>query len=293
MAAELDMETVRRALPPRTAQAHKGDFGHLFVLAGSRGFTGAAKLVCMAAYRSGAGLVTLGIPSTLADAVAASLLETMSLPLPATETETFAGAALEPALAFAANKQAVVLGPGLSRHPETTAFVHGLVRRCSVPFLVDADGLNALSEQPEVLNDKNAPCVLTPHPGEMARLLKTTVRAVQEDREGAATTLSEKHDCVVVLKGFRTVVACPVKGVCVNPTGNSGLGTGGTGDVLSGIIGGLMAQGADGFDAACAGVYIHGRAGDIAASLLTPRALIAGDVIDALPDAWKELEGEA
>lgn len=290
MAVELDQDTVRRLLPPRTAQAHKGSFGHLFVLAGSRGFTGAAKLVCMAAYRSGAGLVTLGIPSSLADAMAASLLETMSLPLPATETETFASAALEPAVAFAANKQAVVLGPGLSRHPETTAFVHGLVRKCTVPLLIDADGLNALSERPEALNAKSAPCVLTPHPGEMARLLKTTVRAVQEDREGAAAMLSEKHDCVVVLKGHRTVVACPMRGVRVNPTGNSGLGSGGTGDVLSGIIGALMAQGMDGFDAACSGVYVHGRAGDIAAELLTPRSMMAGDVIDALPDAWKELE---
>ena len=290
MALEMDKEMVRRLLPARTPQMHKGDFGHLFVLAGSCGFTGAAKLVCNAAYRSGVGLVTLGIPSTLAGAMTASLVETMLLPLPATETETFASGALEPALAFAANKDAVVLGPGLSRHPETAAFVHGLVRRCPVPLLIDADGLNALSVRMEALDEKGVPCVLTPHPGEMARLLKTTVRAVQEDREGAAAMLAGKHDCVVVLKGYRTVVACPVRGIHVNTTGNSGLGTGGAGDVLSGIIGSLMAQGMDGFDAACAGVYVHGLAGDIAAELLTPRAMMASDVIDALPDAWKQLE---
>lgn len=290
MISELDAAIVRALLPPRAETAHKGAFGHLFVLAGSRGFTGAARLVCMAAYRSGTGLVTIGVPHTLADIVAAALVETMSLPLPATDTETFAAEALEPALAFAGDKQAVVIGPGLSRHPETTVFVHGLVRRCAVPLLVDADGLNAVSERPAALEERTTPCVLTPHPGEMARLIGCDTRVVQADREGVACDFAVKRRCVVVLKGHRTVVASPDGEVMRNPTGNSGMATGGSGDVLSGVIGGLMAQGLAPFDAALAGVYAHGLAGDIAADRMTPRALIASDIIEALPEAWRRLE---
>jgi len=290
MATEIDIALARGLVPQRPADGHKGTFGHVFVLAGSRGFTGAAKMACEAAARSGAGLVTAGVPRPLADVVAASLIETMSLPLPATDAESFALDALAPALEFAGTKQAVVLGPGLSQHADTRAFVVEFLRQCTVPTLVDADGLNALSADPAALDTQAGSRVLTPHPGEMARLIGGKSSDVQRDREGAARAFAEHHGCALVLKGHRTVVADPDGDVRVNTTGNSGLASGGTGDVLSGLVGGLMAQGMAGFDAATLGVYLHGLAGDLAAQAKTERGMIASDVIDAIPAAWRVVE---
>ncbi len=290
MATELTKEQVKALVPLRPEDGHKGTFGHLFVLAGSRGFTGAAKLTCEAAGRSGVGLVTVGVPHPLGDVVAAGLTEAMSLRLRATQGESFSQEALEPALDFAANKDAAVLGPGISQHSDTAAFVHGFVARCPVPFLVDADGLNALSDNPSVIEKAVAPCVLTPHPGEMARLTSANTRDVQADRVGIAARFASARGCVVVLKGHRTVIAAPDGRAVLNPTGNEGMATGGTGDVLSGLVGGLLAQGMDAFEAACLGVYVHGLAGDFAAERFTARGMVAGDVVHALPDAWKALQ---
>ncbi len=290
MTQELSAQMVGSLLPARPPEGHKGAFGHVFILAGSRGFTGAAKLAAEAASRSGVGLVTAGVPQPLGDVVAAGLLEAMTLPLPFTGGETLAYAALAPALAFADTKQAVVLGPGLSLHPDTRRFVEEFVRRCAAPLLIDADGLNALSRDLSPLDAPENVRVLTPHPGEMARLTGTTPTQVQKDREGIALRFAERHRCVLVLKGHRTVVAEPGGSCCVNPTGNSGMGTGGTGDVLSGLIGGLLAQGMSAFDAARIGVYVHGLAGDIAAEEMTQRGMIARDVVNAIPRAWRLLE---
>ena len=236
------------------------------------------------------GLVTVGIPRPLGDVVAASLLECMSLALPATDTESFSRAAIEPAFEFAADKDAVVLGPGVGRAPETADLVLALVERCSAPMLIDADGLNNLSAKPEVLQEATAQAVVTPHPGEMARLAGLATQDVQRDRESVAAAFAAKHGCVVVLKGHRTVVAGADGRMHVNPTGNSGMATGGTGDVLSGLIGGLLAQGMPPYDAALVGVYLHGLAGDIAAEAMTERGMIAGDVVQALGRAWRQLE---
>jgi NAD(P)H-hydrate epimerase len=290
MPESLTLEQARAWLPPRPEDGHKGTFGHLFVLAGSRGFTGAAKLVCEAAGRSGVGLVTLGLPFPLADILAVSLTETMTLRLPSTESESFSHDAVEPALEFARGKQAVVLGPGLSRHAETEAFVHDFVVTCPVPLLIDADALNALNQNPGVLSERTAPTVLTPHPGEMAGLLGSSVAEVQSDREQAAQRLAQDTRAVVVLKGHRSLVADSDGGFRVNSTGNHGLGTGGAGDVLAGLLGGLLAQRMPAFEAACLGVWAHGRAGDIAAERMTARGMIASDVIAALPEVWRELE---
>jgi NAD(P)H-hydrate epimerase len=184
----------------------------------------------------------------------------------------------------------VAIGPGISRHPETTVFVHGFIRGCPVPFLVDADGLNALSENTDTLGERVSPCVLTPHPGEMGRLTGRPVLEVQAAREEAAAEFAQTHGCVVVLKGQGTVVANP-RGHCfTNTTGGHGLATGGTGDVLTGIIGGLLAQGIAPLDAARLGVFVHGLAGDLAAADKTARAMVAGDVIEALPRAWRVIE---
>ena len=292
MIKTITLEYARSLVPKRPDSGHKGTFGHLFVLAGSRGFTGAAKLTCEAAYRSGVGLVTAGICRPLADILACAMTEVMTLPLPATDAETLAAAAVEPALEFAGSKEAVVLGPGLSRHPETHAFILRFVRECPVPMLIDADGLNCLSEDMSALNDPPAARVLTPHPGEMARLTGLPIRDIQKNRTGTAAALAKKHGCLVVLKGQGTVVAAPGADVLVNSTGNSGLAKGGTGDVLSGIIGGLMAQGMAARAAAALGVCLHGAAGDIASEELTQRAMMASDVIEALPEAWREFDAE-
>lgn len=284
-------------LPARPPDAHKGTFGHVFVVAGSRGFTGAVKMCCDGALRSGAGLVTAGIPAPLGDAIAAAFYEAMSLLLPATPRETLSRDALAPALQFAEGKDAVVLGPGLSRNPETVAFILEFARRVKAPMLVDADGLNALEGRPEALLEAAGPRILTPHPGEMARLAGIETADVVANRESTALGFAERYRCCLVLKGRNTLVAAPGSGgapavLYVNTTGNSGLASGGTGDVLAGLIGGLMAQGLDPLDAARLGVYVHGLAGDIAAAAKTQRAMIASDVVNALPEAWRLIEQE-
>jgi ADP-dependent NAD(P)H-hydrate dehydratase / NAD(P)H-hydrate epimerase len=290
MARELSRDYARALIPPREAGSHKGSFGHLLIIAGSRGFTGAVKLCCDAAGRSGAGLVTAAIPHPLGDIVAANLREAMTHRLPATEAETLAHNAFERALDFARDKDAVALGPGISRNPETTHFVLDFIPHCPVPLLVDADGLNAVSEAPDVLNETRSPVVLTPHPGEMARIQGIGIPEVQANREKQARALADRTGAVVVLKGHGTLVAVPGEEAFINPTGNHGMATGGTGDVLTGLMGGLLAQGVAALDAACLGVYLHGLAGDIATERLTARAMMAGDITEALPEAWHRLE---
>lgn len=293
MSTPISIELARKLLPDRPAEAHKGTFGHLFVIAGSRGFTGAAQMMCLAAARTGAGLVTAGIPRAVADVVAGSMMEIMTFPLPSTDQETFSVAAVDPAIAFAENKDAIAVGPGLSQHPHARDFALQVIERCTKPMLIDADGLNALATNPDSLSRRTAPTVLTPHPGEMSRLSGLSTNEIQGAREQIAAEYAEKWKVTLVLKGAGTVVASPGGDVFVNTTGNSGMGTGGTGDVLSGMIGSLMAQGMDPTDAAILGVYAHGMAGDFAARDLTERAMIAGDVIDRLPEAWAALEAKA
>jgi hydroxyethylthiazole kinase-like uncharacterized protein yjeF len=289
-AEELTAARIAALVPRRKPEDHKGVYGHVLLLAGSRGFTGAARLAAEAALRSGVGLVTLAVPSPLADIAAMGPPEAMTLPLPATEAESFASNALEPALAAAAQRTAVGLGPGCGLHSETVAFVHRFVAQCPVPFVLDADGLNAVSRDRGVLKSRVAPAVLTPHPGEMARLLGITTRDVQADRRAAATQLAQETRCVVVLKGHRTVIAAEDGRLAINPTGNPGMATGGTGDVLTGLLAGLLAQRMAPFDAACVAVYLHGLAGDLAAARYTQPALVAGDLVRMLPEAWRRIE---
>ena len=295
MLEEMKADEIAALLPPRPLEGHKGTFGHLFVLAGSRGFTGAARMVCESAYRSGVGLVTLGVPKPLADIFAASLRETMTLVLPATDAESFAHAGLAHALAFARGKNAVTLGPGLSLYPETAQFAREMASECPAPMVVDADALNALAVEGPFegfgADSPAGPRVFTPHPGEMARLTGLSTKDINGARADTAAASASAWNVVVVLKGHGTIVAAPDGRAARCPTGGPGLAKGGSGDVLTGIIGSLLAQGMDAFDAACLGVYAHGMAGDIAARRMTSRGMVAGDVIDALPAAWRELEG--
>lgn len=289
MTTEIDGQFLRPLLPKRPEGGHKGTFGHVFIIAGSRGFTGAVKLACGGATRSGAGLVTAGVPSTLGDVVASFLTESMTYLLPGTEGESISYAALDQALDFSSSKQAVALGPGLSQHEDTKRFVREFVARCPVPLVIDADGLNCLGGSTEVLEKTVSPIVVTPHPGEMARLAGRTTAEVQHDRGPNAQEFASRYGCVVVLKGHETVIASDDE-VYVNPTGNVGLATGGTGDVLTGLLGGLLAQGMKGLDASLVAVYLHGLAGDVAARAKTQRGMIARDLVEALPAAWRVLE---
>jgi len=294
MATNIDLAYAASLLPPRPNVGHKGTFGHALIIAGSRGFTGAAKLAAEAACRSGAGLVTVACPETQQNVIAAGMLEAMTIGLTATLDETIASEALQAAHGAAALRDAVAIGPGLSQHPATADFVREFVAECSVPMVIDADGLNAIADHTELLQVTNEHVVVTPHPGEMARLAGITTAEIQSDRLGAATAFATTHRCIVVLKGHGTIIAGPDGEAFINTTGNSGLATGGTGDVLTGLIAGLLAQGCGPVEAAAAlGVFVHGLAGDIAADTMTKRGMIASDVCDCIPDAWAVLEAEA
>jgi NAD(P)H-hydrate epimerase len=284
-ADELD----RGFLAPRPAEAHKGDYGHLFVLAGSPGKTGAAALLCHSAMRSGTGLVTLGIPTSLNPILEAKLTEAMTEPLPDTDGYLSTDA-LGRIMQLLEGKTALALGPGISTKPQVQGLLVELIPQVPVPLVIDADGITALATQPEILKECKNTVVITPHPGEMARLMGTTAQKVQEDRIGVAKECASLYGSIVVLKGDKTVIATPAEEVFINPTGNPGMASGGMGDVLTGMIGGLVAQGLPPLKAATWGVFLHGLAGDIAAQTLGEAPLVASDIIDYLPQALAEVK---
>jgi hydroxyethylthiazole kinase-like uncharacterized protein yjeF len=253
--------------------------------------TGAALLATFAGLRSGAGLVTLGMPSGLHALVAPAMLSAMSLPLPPEGGLLFAPEAVEPALEFAAGVTAIALGPGVTTEETVAQFVVEIAERARCPMVIDADGLNCLASGPAGWSADTGGSadlggrVLTPHPGEAARLLLRSVREIQEDRLGAAGELARRHGAVAVLKGHGTIVT-DGQVFYRNRTGNPGMATGGTGDVLTGLIGGLLAARMSPFDAAVLGVHLHGLAGDLAASRVSEPALTAGDLLDSLGPAF-------
>lgn len=285
----LEAADAARAFPERAPGAHKGTYGHLLIVAGAVGKTGAAVLAATGALRSGAGLVTVATPADALPLVASGRPELMTEPLPVTRSGELAPEALDRALALAAARDAAVVGPGLGQGSATRAFVRELVKRCPVPLLVDADGLNAIAPSEreagalEALR-RDAATVLTPHPGEMARLVGLRAAEVQGRRLETARRCAQETGAFVILKGQRTLVCRPDGLAAVNPTGNPGMATGGTGDVLAGIVGALLAR-HEAWTAACAGVYLHGLAGDRAAASVGPESLLAGDVAEALPQA--------
>lgn len=277
---------VRECLPARWPSSHKGTFGHAAIIAGSVGKTGAAAMTAKAALRTGAGLVTVAIPSSLNDVLEAKLLEAMTIPMPETKARTLARTAFDRLAEFTTARTAVAIGPGLSTHPETVDLVQELVRRLDRPAVLDADALNALAGRASILTECKTPPILTPHPGEMARLERNaTSQSVNADRIGTATRFARERGVFVVLKGARTVVARPDGTAAISPTGNPGMATAGTGDVLTGMIVGLLAQGVAPWEASCAATYLHGLAGDLAAAEKGQAGLIAGDVIDRIPSA--------
>jgi NAD(P)H-hydrate epimerase len=282
-------EDVKKWLPRRPALAHKGTFGRVLVVAGSKGMTGAASLAGEAALRSGAGLVTVAVPETLHSIMEEKLTEVMTAPLPDTGNGSLSREALQRILLLLENMDVLAIGPGLSQAPEVITLIRELIPSLKIPCVLDADALNALAGETGILKKLQAPAVITPHPGEMARLMGVSPKFVQEDRIGNALKAAAAWNVVTLLKGARTVVAAPDGIVYINPTGNQGMATGGSGDVLTGIIASLIAQGLKPAHAAAAGAYLHGLAGDLAAGVKGMMGLIAGDILSALPAASKEL----
>ena len=277
-----------RMLPLRPTHSHKGTYGRVFVVAASTGMTGAAALTSAGALRVGAGLVTLGTPKSLNPILEVKLTEVMTLPLPETAEGSLALEAKSRIIeAVERTKSVLAIGPGLSQHPETVALVHSLICASDAPTVIDADGINALSKSKEILSSLSSQTVLTPHPGEMARLIGGTVESLERDRIGIAQRFAQAHNVTLVLKGAPTVVARGNGEVWINSTGNAGMATGGMGDVLTGLIAGLMAQKVPPSDAAVLGVYLHGLAGDIVAESTGMHGLMAGDVLDNVSKAIK------
>jgi NAD(P)H-hydrate epimerase len=274
----------------RKRDSHKGTYGHLFVLAGSLGKTGAAVMAAKAALRMGAGLVTVGTPQSCWPVIARSMMELMTEALPETPQKTISEAALPMVLDLLKGKDAVLIGPGISARPSTAKLVVSLMPKIKVPAVIDADGLNILAENPDALKSFSCPAVLTPHPGEFARLIRRSNKDVLDNRLALAAEFADKYKVFLVLKGYRTLVATPQGKIFINPTGNPGMATGGSGDVLSGMIASLIIQEKNILGATEAAVYLHGLSGDIGAKKIGERPLIAGDLIKYLPQALKEME---
>jgi ADP-dependent NAD(P)H-hydrate dehydratase len=279
-------------LPRRSPESHKGTYGHALLIGGSRGMSGAIALSSLSCLRSGAGLVTTATAEAAQPAVAAHEPSLMTRPLPCDAQGRIALAAFEVLGEPLAAATAVGLGPGLGRSDELTELVGRLYKQVEQPLVVDADGLNALAQQPEVLSRAGGPRVLTPHPGEFGRLIGQT-SLPHEERQSLAVQFAKRHNVVLVLKGHQTVITDGEQ-MALNHTGNPGMATGGTGDVLTGIITALLCQKLSPYDAARLGCHVHGVAGDLAAAELGQIAMIASDLIKYLPMAWQLIEaGEA
>jgi NAD(P)H-hydrate epimerase len=284
----LTLEEVGMLVRARRRATHKGDFGHLLVLAGARGKSGAALLCGGAALRVGTGLVTLGGPSSLNTIFSSVLIEAMTAPLPELADGSFCldenaiGQAMQ-------GKTAIAFGPGVGVSVDTLGLTRWLLSHSEVPLVIDADGLNCLASDVSILRHVRAPVVLTPHPGEMARLLNTTNAEVQANRLELARSFAKQHGCFLVLKGANTVVAAPDGHAWINSTGNPGMASGGMGDVLTGIVSGLLAQGYVPEEACCLGVFLHGYAGDKAAEEKGEAGILARDLIERLPNSLRAL----
>ncbi|MBW3622676.1 MAG: NAD(P)H-hydrate dehydratase [Armatimonadetes bacterium] len=282
---------MRGLLPPPGGSTHKGDRGKVLVIAGAEGFTGAACLSAETAFRAGSGLVYLACPRSLNDIYEVKLTEVITLPVPEPQDRRCFGVESVEAVAEEVEKvDAVIFGPGLSRNDRTAAFFRGVlpkIREREKPTIIDADGLNLLADHPDTPLPEH--CVLTPHPGEMGRLLGCGIKEVQADRIQTARRAVQQYGCVVLLKGPGTVIAAPNGRISLNPTGTPGLGTAGTGDVLSGTIGSLLGRGLSAYDAARASAYLQGLAGEIGAETWGEEGMMAGDVLRSLPFALQRV----
>ncbi len=283
-------------LPKRPRDGHKGSFGHVLIVAGSEGKTGAAQLAAIGAQRAGAGLVTLACPATLHDIFETKLTECMTVPVPDTVNRALAASAENRILGLAAERDVIAIGPGVGRDSETAALMRGLSKQVEKPLVIDADGLNAFAEDPgliTMLRGRSSATVLTPHPGEAARLLETSAAQVNSDRPAAALELAERAGSVVLLKGAGSLVADPAGRLTVNTTGGPLLAAGGTGDVLTGMLAAYLAQGVEAGHAATLAAFVHGAAADRLELELGSSGLLASELADAVPGTQKALRQEA
>jgi len=285
----IEKQQIQSHFAARKRDSHKGAFGHLLILSGSIGKTGAASMAAKAALKMGAGLVTVGIPESCLPIIARSMVELMTEPLPETEKGTLSSDALERILALLEGKDGLMIGPGISTHPSTAELVLSLLPQIEVPVMIDADALNILASKPQVIKSIHQPAVLTPHPGEFARLSNLSTKEVVENKLELVPRFAQEYRIYLVLKGYRTLIATPEGHVYINPTGNPGMATAGTGDVLSGMIASMMIQEESLQEAILSAVYAHGLSGDIGAEKMGERALTAGNLITHLPSALKRL----
>jgi len=294
---QLNLITAREIAPligPRPLAANKGNFGHVLVIGGSLGKAGSVAMAGIAALRTGAGLSTVATPKSVLATVAGFHPEVMTEALDETDVGSISTRAAAAVDALIKGKTVLAVGPGISRNPETSEFVRSLVVKDKTPLVLDADGLNAFEGRASELNGKGRTLVITPHPGEMARLAGSTIAAVQRDRINVARTFAREHQLIVVLKGHRTVIAQPDGTVWVNTTGNPGMATGGTGDILTGIVSGLIAQNPERIaEAVIAAVHLHGLAGDVARESMGEHSMVATDLVKALPEAFRRVRESA
>lgn len=279
-------------IPPRPFYSHKGTYGHVLVIAGSIGKTGAALMCAKSTLRTGSGLLTMAVPSSLKEVFQSRVLEEMILPLPC-NTQTLSKDAIKKIDEFINEKADVVaFGPGVGVNEDTEEILKFLLNHCHVPIVIDADGITLLSNIKDLLKNAKAKTVITPHPGELSRLIGVPVREIEKNRIDIAQNVAKELNTIVVLKGVPTIISEPEGTTFINNTGNPGMATGGTGDVLTGIIASLIGQNLSPFYSSVLGVYIHGLSGDLAAKYRGNHGLIAGDLIDNLPQAIKELTDE-
>jgi hydroxyethylthiazole kinase-like uncharacterized protein yjeF len=288
---QLNVITARDIAPlvePRPAESNKGNYGHALVIGGSLGKAGAGAMAGMAVLRAGAGLSTVATPKSVLGTVSGFHPELMTEPLPETDSGTISTSARDRIEELAKGKTVLAIGPGVSRDSQTAEMVRGLVARLRLPMVVDADGLNAFEGRTGELNGKGRTLVITPHPGEMARLAGCSIADVQKDRLGTARKFAREHELIVVLKGHRTLVVQPDGEAWVNTTGNPGMATGGTGDILTGMVAGMIAQhSTEAFAAVLAAVHLHGLAGDVMRERVGEHSLVATDLLKGLPEAFR------
>lgn len=286
---ETDRLLFNKAVFNRPDDSNKGTLGSLLCICGSYGMAGAAIMAGKAALRCGIGLLKIAVPKSIYPVCATNILESVYYPLEETSNGVISSKNTDFLLEMCEKSSAVVIGCGLSVCDDTKNLVQSVITNCKKPLVIDADALNCICNKPEILTNLKAPAIITPHPGEMARLLHSTPKTVNSSRENTAIDFAKKFGVVTVLKGAGTIIASPDGEVYINHTGNSGMATGGSGDVLSGIIGSLLAQGAAPINAAAAGVFLHGTIGDLAAEKLGKISMLPTDMIDMIPTAYLKL----
>lgn len=286
---ETDRLLFNKVVFNRPDDSNKGTLGSLLCICGSYGMAGAAIMAGKAALRCGIGLLKIAVPKSIYPVCATNILESVYYPLEETSNGVISSKNTDFLLEMCEKSSAVVIGCGLSVCDDTKNLVQSVITNCEKPLVIDADALNCICNKPEILKNLKAPAIITPHPGEMARLLHSTPKTVNSNRENTAIDFAKKFGVVTVLKGAGTIIASPDGEVYINHTGNSGMATGGSGDVLSGIIGSLLAQGAAPINAAAAGVFLHGTIGDLAAEKLGKISMLPTDMIDMIPTAYLKL----